>query len=62
MLVLSRKLHESIVINDNIRMTITYINRHKGRVKIGFEAPSEIKIFREEIMNKGPGKEDQKSD
>lgn len=54
MLVLSRKLNESIIIGDNIRITVTYINGHQ--VRLGFEAPPDVKIFREEIKDKDPNK------
>ena len=48
MLILSRKLGEKIIINDNI--TLTIISLDKERVKIGIEAPNEIKIIREELL------------
>lgn len=50
MLVLSRKTDESIQIQDNIKITIIAIER--DRVKLGIEAPKEIKINREEIYEK----------
>ncbi len=47
MLVLSRKSGEAIVIADNI--TVTVLGVQGGRVKLGFSAPSEMPIHREEI-------------
>jgi len=47
MLVLSRKESESIVINENIVVTI--IRVAGGGVRIGIEAPREIRIRREEL-------------
>ena len=50
MLVLTRKLDESIIIGDNIKVTVIAIS---GKfVKLGIEAPSGISIHREEIYIK----------
>src|SRR2546423_9768724 len=50
MLVLSRKLHESIIINDNILVTIVEI---KGdRVRLGITAPPEVRVDREEVARR----------
>jgi carbon storage regulator len=47
MLILTRKLGESIKINDDIKITIVEI---KGRqVRLGIEAPPDTTIHREEI-------------
>lgn len=48
MLVLARKLDESIVVNDNI--TIKVISVEKGVVKLGIDAPREISIIRSELL------------
>jgi carbon storage regulator len=47
MLVLSRKSGEEIVVANDI--TVTVIEIRGGRVKLGFEGPSEIPIHRKEI-------------
>ncbi len=47
MLILTRKLNESIQIGDNVRLKVLHIS--EGQVKLGFEAPKEVRIFRSEI-------------
>ncbi len=47
MLVLSRKLGEAIVIGDGV--TVTILEVRGERVKLGFAAPADVPIHREEI-------------
>jgi carbon storage regulator len=47
MLVLSRKFSESLIIGDDIKITILEICGK--RVRIGIEAPQSVKIYRNEI-------------
>ncbi len=47
MLVLSRKKGESIVINENI--SISVIDVQGDQVKLGINAPREVPIYRQEI-------------
>jgi carbon storage regulator len=49
MLILSRKLEESIKIGDTI--TIKILGVQEGQVKIGIDAPKEIKIYRSEVYD-----------
>ncbi|PIR01251.1 MAG: carbon storage regulator [Nitrospinae bacterium CG11_big_fil_rev_8_21_14_0_20_45_15] len=50
MLVLTRKVGESIKINDDIKITVIEV---KGKnIRIGIEAPSATKIYREEVFIK----------
>ncbi|NLJ68742.1 MAG: carbon storage regulator CsrA [Firmicutes bacterium] len=47
MLVLTRKVDESIIIGDNIKITVVDIRGDQA--KIGIEAPREISVHREEV-------------
>ena len=49
MLVLSRKQNESIVIDDNIVITVVEVRGDK--VRLGIEAPREIPIHRSEVRD-----------
>ena len=48
MLVISRKPGESLVISDQIKVTIISLGNDK--VTIGIDAPREVKIVREELI------------
>jgi carbon storage regulator len=50
MLVLTRKVGEEIVINGNIRVTITLIKGDK--VRIGITAPPDVPVHRQEILDR----------
>lgn len=47
-LVLARKLDESIVIGDNIIVKVVSVEN--GVVKLGIDAPQEISIMRSELL------------
>lgn len=47
MLVITRKLDESITIGDNIEISVLEIS--KDRVKIGINAPKQVNVFRTEL-------------
>jgi carbon storage regulator CsrA len=47
-LVLARKVNESILIGDNIVVKI--ISLENGIVKLGIDAPKEISIMRDELI------------
>ena len=51
MLVLSRKLGERLYLNDNVRLTVVEIDR--GKIRLGIEAPPDVRVFREEILPAG---------
>lgn len=49
MLALARKVNESIIINDNVEVTILEI---KGdQIKIGINAPKSVPVYRKEIYS-----------
>ncbi len=52
MLVLSRKTHEQIQIGDNI--TITVVRVEGKRVRLGIDAPGNMRIMRTEIIDQRP--------
>jgi carbon storage regulator len=47
MLILTRKPGESIYIGDQIKVTIVEIKGHQ--IRVGIDAPTELRIYREEI-------------
>lgn len=49
MLVLAREKDESLVIGDNIEITI--LDVQNGKVKIGIKAPKEITVLRKELLD-----------
>ena len=50
MLVLSRKKNESIIIRDDI--VITVVEVRGDRVRLGIEAPREVPVHRREVYEK----------
>ncbi len=50
MLVLSRKLNQQIRIGD--RITVTVLEIRGNRVRLGIEAPAEVPVFRQELLDK----------
>lgn len=48
MLVLKRKIGESIIIGEDVEIKIVDVG--EGRVKIGIEAPKSIEIMRKEVI------------
>lgn len=47
MLVLSRKINQSIIIGDNIEIMLVDIRG--DQIKLGINAPKTVKIFRKEV-------------
>ena len=49
MLILTRKVNQKLIINDNIEVVI--LESYKNSVKIGVNAPNNVQIYREEVYN-----------
>ncbi len=49
MLVFTRKVGESLVISDNIQVTVLSVNR--DQIRIGISAPREIPVHRKEVYD-----------
>lgn len=50
MLVLTRKLGEEIIINDNIRVTVVAVQGN--RIRLGITAPDSVAIERKELHDR----------
>jgi carbon storage regulator len=48
-LILTRKQGESVVIGNSVRVTV--LESSAGSVRLGFRAPSDVSIYRDEIFN-----------
>lgn len=58
-LVLSRRIKESLIINDNINITVLGISGNQ--VRLGIDAPKSVPVHRKEVqkaIEKGKEKED----
>jgi carbon storage regulator len=49
-LILTRKQNESVITDDDIRITVLS-DRH-GQIKLGIDAPDDVEIWREEVYAK----------
>ena len=56
MLVLTRKPGQAVVIGESVRVTVIEIS--PGVVRLGFEAPPEVAIHREEVYREINGEND----
>ncbi len=50
MLVLSRRLGETVMIGDDIKLTVLGINGNQ--VRLGIAAPKEVSVHREEVYRR----------
>ena len=52
MLILTRKVGETIILDDGIEITLTDIQG--SHAKIGIDAPKDVKVYREELYERLP--------
>lgn len=50
MLILTRRVGESLIINDNTKMTVLKVTGNQ--IRIGVEAPDDVDIWREEVYQR----------
>jgi carbon storage regulator len=50
MLILTREIDETIIIDSDIKITVMEIQN--GQVRFGIDAPEEVKVYREEIYKR----------
>ena len=49
MLILTRKIHECIVIGENIHISVIEIRGEQ--VRLGIDAPAQVKVYRKEVFD-----------
>ena len=50
MLILTRKVGEAIILDDDIKITVSDIQGN--HIKLAIDAPKEVKVYREEIVKR----------
>ncbi|MFK7915356.1 MAG: carbon storage regulator CsrA [Pseudomonadales bacterium] len=50
MLILTRRIGETIVVGDDIKLTVVSINGNQ--VRVGIDAPRDVAVHREEIFKR----------
>lgn len=56
MLALSRKLGEAVVVGlpDGQQIRVVVLDIDRGKIRLGFEAPRELPIYRQELLPLDP--------
>ena len=60
MLILTKKIGEAIILDDDIEITVMEIQN--GQVRFGIDAPKEVKVYREEIYERMQAEADHDKD
>lgn len=51
MLILKRNTHQGVTLDLNgVKVHITLVECHNGVARLGFDAPPDVKIFRDELI------------
>ncbi|MAD91927.1 MAG: carbon storage regulator [Gammaproteobacteria bacterium] len=56
MLVLTRQIGETLIIDNDVKITVLEVKGHQ--VRIGINAPKEVSVYREEIYDQIKNKKD----
>jgi carbon storage regulator len=60
MLILTRRIGETLMVGDDV--TVTVLGVKGNQVRIGVNAPKDVSVHREEIYMKIQGEKDERSD